>query len=474
MKRFDSVYAEKAFGRFVSKVRQDENGCWLWTASCDDQGYAQIGGQYLGKPWMQKAHLFAWERAGNVVPPGFRLAHTCGNRRCVNVAHLRIATVAEQTASAIAAQVRPTRERDRERFKTFVEAHPNGCWLWTGGRMSAAGYGMFYLDGRTIGAHCASHILFNGPIPDGFVVKHSCDDKRCANPAHLSAGTHQENMQESMDRGRHLKGSQHGRAKLTEESVAAMRGEYIEGRPGEGSRLADKYRVSESLVSTVVAGSRWKHVTALLGSAPSADAPHQSPLAGEGHHKAKLTDGDVKEMRLFRQLGLGVSEMAEKYGIEKAQVSAICTGQAWGHVPMPAGEMPSGPARGSQRSELKEEDVVEMRRLRAEGSSVNALAEKFGITKTQVSAITLGKAWQHVPMPEYDAAKLSKRHSMPTGAANRNAKLDDAKVAEMRRLHAGGLGPTELGQRFGVSKCTASAICRGKTWRHVQAATEAA
>jgi hypothetical protein len=43
----------------------------------------------------------------------------------------------------------------------------------------------------------------HGPIPDGLVIRHTCDNKKCINPAHLIIGTQKENLQDCFDRGRH-------------------------------------------------------------------------------------------------------------------------------------------------------------------------------------------------------------------------------------------------------------------------------
>ena len=42
------------------------------------------------------------------------------------------------------------------------------------------------------------------PIPEGMVVLHSCDNRECFNPAHLSVGTQQENIHDAMSKGRYL------------------------------------------------------------------------------------------------------------------------------------------------------------------------------------------------------------------------------------------------------------------------------
>lgn len=83
-----------------------------------------------------------------------------------------------------------------------------GCWNWTGDMMTG-GYGRVKCWGFYRGAHQLSYELHNGPIPSGMHILHSCDNKRCVNPDHLSIGTHAENMAEAGARGRMRRGADH-------------------------------------------------------------------------------------------------------------------------------------------------------------------------------------------------------------------------------------------------------------------------
>jgi hypothetical protein len=66
----------------------------------------------------------------------------------------------------------------------------------------AKGYGAVSVNGVKTRAHRLAYELSNGPIPAGKMILHSCDNRRCVNPAHLRPGTAQENWEDALTRGR--------------------------------------------------------------------------------------------------------------------------------------------------------------------------------------------------------------------------------------------------------------------------------
>jgi hypothetical protein len=103
------------------------------------------------------------------------------------------------------AKTGPKPKSINERFWSKVDRRgENECWNWTA-RLTSFGYGRIGTGGRygdMMHAHRASYLIHYGPIPDGLVVMHICDNRRCVNPAHLKLGTQADNLRDMYDKHR--------------------------------------------------------------------------------------------------------------------------------------------------------------------------------------------------------------------------------------------------------------------------------
>ncbi|WP_369811150.1 HNH endonuclease signature motif containing protein [Hymenobacter mellowenesis] len=88
-----------------------------------------------------------------------------------------------------------------ERFWEKVVIRQEGCWKWLAAT-TKGGYGRFKVGKFLAMAHKVSYQFINGPIPEGLLVRHTCDNPTCVNPAHLELGTQKDNMQDRIIRGR--------------------------------------------------------------------------------------------------------------------------------------------------------------------------------------------------------------------------------------------------------------------------------
>lgn len=133
------------------------------------------------------------------------------------------------------------------------------CWEWKGAK-SHNGYGLFSIRHATvIRANRMSWIIKNGFIPNGMFVCHKCDNPPCVNPSHLFLGTHSDNMQDMISKGRRgdLTGENHGRHKLTRNQVEEIRNLYSTGKYSQ-EKIASMYGVTQGCISAAVRRYRWK------------------------------------------------------------------------------------------------------------------------------------------------------------------------------------------------------------------------
>lgn len=143
------------------------------------------------------------------------------------------------------------------RFATkYIKSEPDACWLWQAGKYPR-GYGMVnlgrYADRRqhTEYAHRVAYVIAKGNIPQGQVVRHSCDTPACVNPQHLILGTQADNVNDAAVQGHYNVAHTCGVRKLSDRDVHDIRTSYE-----KNVRLAERYRVSTATISLIRRGLR--------------------------------------------------------------------------------------------------------------------------------------------------------------------------------------------------------------------------
>jgi hypothetical protein len=155
-------------------------------------------------------------------------------------------------------------ERARIRQLAQFVASPNqGCWLWSG-CVGRDGYGKLKRGGKTLRAHRVFYEAHKGPIPEGLLVCHSCDNPLCVNPDHLWVGTQVDNEKDKDQKGRRSPspsishpermpwGVRVNTARLTAANVWTIRGS------SESAKVwAERLNVNKSTIYRVRTRSTW-------------------------------------------------------------------------------------------------------------------------------------------------------------------------------------------------------------------------
>lgn len=132
-----------------------------------------------------------------------------------------------------------------------------GCLELTAGR-DKDGYGLLSIGRRNFRAHRLAYEAARGPIPDGMLVRHKCDNPPCINPDHLEVGYEVDNSRDKVERGRSLRGSANPGARLNEEQVREIRSQLADGVPSVA--LARNYEVGQTTISRIKLGTHWRNV----------------------------------------------------------------------------------------------------------------------------------------------------------------------------------------------------------------------
>lgn len=150
----------------------------------------------------------------------------------------------------------------REKFeavcRSIIPDALTGCWNWPTHRER----GQMRVDGHLVPAYRVSYVLRIGPIPDGLLICHRCDNGRCVNPGHLFVGTFADNARDAAAKGR-LRGTfpqgiTHPMAKLNPEKVRTIRKLHRSGI--SYASLAIWYGVSAASIGDAVVGRTWGSV----------------------------------------------------------------------------------------------------------------------------------------------------------------------------------------------------------------------
>lgn len=189
-------------------------------------------------------------------------------------------------------------EKERDRiWRRIKRRGPDECWEWQG-PIEKNGYARVWFRRKNEGVHrivCESE---NGLLGDLYAL-HRCDNRRCANPAHIFAGTPLDNMRDMIAKGRRRQGFVPLENRITGDRHWSRR--HPERVPRGDDNPARKY-------------------------------PERMPR-GERVGTAKLTAELVVQLRRRRSEGATFKKIGGEFGITAGAAFAIASRRLWRHVP---------------------------------------------------------------------------------------------------------------------------------------------
>jgi len=206
----------------------DENNCWI-ADELDNRGLPD-------RIVRNKRHFhprrYYFEKLCFPVPEGYCVNSGCGNPLCINPYH---------------AELLEKSKRVHKRIRVEID-NQTGCRNVVSHFSMPDGYPYFQVNKKKMAIHRYVYETNYGKIPDDKVVMHTCDNKKCFNPAHLKLGTQRENARDALRKG--IAG-----CKITPDDVCHIRSSglsYME--------LAETYKVTEKTIKDIINRNRWKWI----------------------------------------------------------------------------------------------------------------------------------------------------------------------------------------------------------------------
>lgn len=330
--------------RFWDKVEKMENGCWLWRGCLGNDGYGTVNlvmpGHLLStgrqKQKAVRAHRLAWrltygEWPAEFTPDGRKgiLLHSCDVRNCVNPAHLRLGSHAENSADAM--------ERGRMSRGDFhsaaVSAHvAKGEAV---GTSKLTDEQVAYIKGELLGAPRNEHgELRHGVYPrlaEHFGVTRTTlfDISSGRSWAHIEPAKIEKSILPAVKLTR-----RNTNMKLTLEQAKEIH--RLRALGMTMTDLAKKFDGSISRIWSVLHGRTWPDALVAVAHDPSAPLRTPHYVLGDVHPNSKLSEKAVREIKTRAAGGEPwvnlVVEFTKRCRVNAPAIYDILNEKTWKHV----------------------------------------------------------------------------------------------------------------------------------------------
>ncbi len=117
-------------------------------------------------------------------------------------------------------------------------------------------------------------------------------------------------------------------------------------------------------------------------------------VCGERCHTTKLTNANVKKIKIALMNNTSVEDLARDYKVDSRAIRRIREGVTWKHVEV-SGFCPF------QWRRLSEVDVKAIKLALLRGELLRKIAQRYGVCVSTISHIGCGKTWKHVEVPGF-------------------------------------------------------------------------
>lgn len=190
----------------------------------------------------------------------------------------------------------------------------DACWIWEGTR-NTWGYGIFRdktISRKDIIASRYVWEMMNGrQLRPGMQACHHCDNPPCVRPDHLFEGTAKDNAQDSVNKGRSVKGERQWKARLKDEQAKEARKALQHGMTRK--KASEIFKVSYHVIQQLAANKSYRNV-GLLGTVPYASGDRGRPRKDGSSPNTPLRNQDLIDWLL--KAGIRPQVVAENLRME--------------------------------------------------------------------------------------------------------------------------------------------------------------
>lgn len=343
---------------------EEQGECWVWRGAKMRERYPVY--KHKGRTVMAARVLY--ELAGNTISDRHNIHRTCATPDCVQPSHQRT------HAGPDAQRQEQLEARAAATFWSRTSETEDGCWIWNG-HVVNTGYGIICIGNRNIPAHRYAYELSTGQAPPkNMLVCHKCDVPRCVNPAHLFLGTHKDNVDDMVAKGRsRINANQNDkkcgrdrdnpvklrsqRAVFSDAQVLDIRTRYAAGETQVA--LGKEFGVSNDCIHLIVTNRAYKDLA----------APEELPVI-RGKDNV-LLEQDVLDIVERHAAGETQAHLARQYGVTQTTIWHILKDRG-GFTPKP---------------KLTQEQVQQIRDVLATGAQQRVVAKQFNVSDATISKI---------------------------------------------------------------------------------------